>query len=63
MGLSEVMSELLGKPAKTYPSRLPLFRMDRIYFRNLALQEARVLAGGTWQRLSDHRALYASFSL
>lgn len=63
MGFREALSEHLGKPARTYPARLPIFRMDRMYFRNLELQEAKVLSGGTWQKLSDHRALYASFAL
>lgn len=61
MGLREALSDLLGRPAKTFPARLPLFRMDRIYYRNLRLRDAGVLSGGHWQRLSDHCALYASF--
>ena len=47
--------------AKTFPARLPLFAMDRIYFRNLQLLDAEVLSGAPWQRLSDHRALSAIF--
>ena len=62
-GFREALSGHSGKPAKTFPARLPLFRMDRIYFRNMALQESTVLEGGAWQRLSDHRALFASFVL
>lgn len=63
MGMCEALSQQLGKPAKTFPARLPLFRMDRIYFRNLELRDARVLSGEPWQRLSDHRPLFASFEL
>lgn len=62
-GLREALSELLGKPARTFPARLPLFRMDRIYYRNMELLDARVLSGDAWKRLSDHRALFASFAL
>nr|WP_235015334.1 endonuclease/exonuclease/phosphatase family protein [Oceanicoccus sp. KOV_DT_Chl] len=60
-GLREALSETQGKPGKTYPARMPLFRMDRIYFRNLQLLDAKVLSGVRWQRLSDHSAVVASF--
>lgn len=63
MGLAEAFSDLQGKPARTFPARLPLFRMDRIYYRNMQLEHAAVLSGGHWQRLSDHRPLLASFVL
>ena len=59
----EAYSKLYGRPAKTFPSRMPLFAMDRIYYRNLQLLDAEVLSGAPWQRLSDHRALYAVFDL
>lgn len=63
MGLREALSELQGKPAKTFPARMPLFRMDRIYYRNMGLQDAEVLGGNQWQKLSDHRPLLATFSI
>lgn len=63
LGFKEAYSTVYGKPAKTYPARLPLLAMDRIYFRNLDLIDAEVLSGSPWQRLSDHRALYASFKI
>ena len=59
----EAYSILNGQPAKTFPARLPVFAMDRIYYRNLRLLDAEVLSGAPWQRLSDHRALYAVFDL
>lgn len=62
LAFKEAYSCIYGKPAKTYPARLPVFSMDRIYFRNLELLDAEVLSGAPWERLSDHRALYASFS-
>ncbi len=61
--LQEAFTTIYGRPAKTYPARLPLFSMDRIYFRNLSLIDANVLVGASWRRLSDHRALTATFSL
>lgn len=61
LALKEAFCEKLGKPARTYPSRLPLFAMDRIYFRNLELVDAEILSGDPWNKLSDHCALYAEF--
>jgi endonuclease/exonuclease/phosphatase family metal-dependent hydrolase len=40
-----------------------LLRVDRIYYRNLILEDARLLRGGIWSRLSDHAALTANFRL
>jgi endonuclease/exonuclease/phosphatase family metal-dependent hydrolase len=59
----EAYNETYNCLAKTFPARLPLFAMDRIYYRNLRLLDAEVLSGAPWERLSDHRALSAIFSL
>jgi len=59
----EAYNETYHCLAKTFPARLPLFAMDRIYYRNLRLLDAEVLSGAPWERLSDHRALSAIFSL
>jgi endonuclease/exonuclease/phosphatase family metal-dependent hydrolase len=48
-----------GKPARSYPSRLPMFRLDRIYVRGFGVQQCDVHTGGKWRRLSDHAALSA----
>lgn len=63
LSFDEAYTNIFGKPAKTFPARMPIFPMDRIYYRNLNLLDAEVLSGAPWERLSDHRALYASFSL
>ena len=63
LGFREAYSDMFGHPARTFPARLPIFAMDRIYYKNLQLLDAEVLSGGLWKRLSDHRALYAVFSL
>ena len=57
----EAYNVTYNRLAKTFPARLPLFAMDRIYYRNLKLLDAEVLSGAPWERLSDHRALYAAF--
>lgn len=47
---------------KTFPARLPLLVMDRIYYRNLELADAEVLNGHPWKELSDHCAIRAEFT-
>ena len=62
-GLREALHDTGGKPAKTFPSQLPLFRMDRIYYRNLHLHSAQRLNAQHWRALSDHSPLLAEFSV
>jgi endonuclease/exonuclease/phosphatase family metal-dependent hydrolase len=59
----EAYTDIYGHRAKTFPSRFPLFTMDRIYYRNMRLIDAELLSGQPWNRLSDHCALAATFSL
>lgn len=63
LGFSEVMAEQSGAPARSFPAALPMLRVDRVYYRGLELQDARLLRGGIWSRLSDHAALTARFRL
>ncbi|MHB1238643.1 MAG: endonuclease/exonuclease/phosphatase family protein [Gallionella sp.] len=48
-----------GKLARSFPSRLPMLRLDRIYVRGFSVLHSSVHAGGNWMRLSDHAALSA----
>ena len=48
-----------GQPARSFPSRLPLLRLDRIYVRGFSVLHSSVHTGGNWLRLSDHAALSA----
>lgn len=61
-GFNEVMCDLRGSPARTYPAAMPVLPMDRIYYRNMQLLDAEVLSGAPWHRLSDHCALTAVFA-
>ena len=45
--------------ARTFPSFLPLLRLDRIYARGFSVVEAAVHRGRPWSMLSDHLALGA----
>jgi endonuclease/exonuclease/phosphatase family metal-dependent hydrolase len=58
-GLSEVFHSTSGQFARTFPARLPLLPLDRIYVRNLAIEQRVVLSMRPWSHLSDHAALAA----
>jgi endonuclease/exonuclease/phosphatase family metal-dependent hydrolase len=45
----------------TFPSRLPLLHLDRIYVRGLKPLSAHVPHGQAWWRMSDHLPLIAEF--
>ena len=48
-----------GRPPKSFPSSLPVLRLDRIYVRGFAVESAQVHFGLPWSRISDHAALSA----
>jgi endonuclease/exonuclease/phosphatase family metal-dependent hydrolase len=47
----------------TFPSRLPVLHLDRIYTRGLQPLHAQVPRGRAWARMSDHLPLIAEFAL
>ena len=47
----------------TFPSRLPVFSMDRIYLRGLRCLSTSVPRGVAWARMSDHLPLVAELAL
>jgi endonuclease/exonuclease/phosphatase family metal-dependent hydrolase len=47
----------------TFPSRLPLLHLDRIFVRGLRLVNAHVPHGRAWRRMSDHLPLIADLEL
>jgi endonuclease/exonuclease/phosphatase family metal-dependent hydrolase len=61
--LVEAFGERYGSPARSFPARLPLLRLDRIYLRNATPSKAQVLAKYPWSHLSDHAPLAAEISL
>ena len=55
-----------GEPptrCNTFPSRLPVFSMDRIYVRGLQCVSTSVPRGAAWARMSDHLPLIAELTL
>jgi len=59
LGLVEVTGIYGRRPARTFPSILPVLRLDRIYVRGFRIVEASVQRGAPWSLLSDHLALGA----
>ncbi|THF61240.1 endonuclease/exonuclease/phosphatase family protein [Pseudothauera rhizosphaerae] len=59
LGLTEVFHLQRGRPARSYPSHRPVFRLDRIYVRGFSVRDAQVHHGVPWSQLSDHAALTA----
>ena len=49
--------------SNTFPSRLPVFSMDRIYTRGLQCLSTSVPRGAAWARMSDHLPLVAELTL
>ena len=62
LGLSEVTTSRNGRAARTYPSLLPLLRLDRIYVRGFSVLGAQVHRGAPWSLLSDHLAVSAELA-
>ncbi len=59
LGLTEVFCGAAGRPVRSFPSGLPLFRLDRIYVRGFGIERAEVHFGAPWSKISDHAALSA----
>ncbi|MCW3481878.1 endonuclease/exonuclease/phosphatase family protein [Neisseriaceae bacterium JH1-16] len=59
LGLTEVFETVYGRHAKSYPARLPMLSLDRIYLRGLRPVSAEVHHGQPWSTLSDHLPLSA----
>jgi len=59
LGMTEVSIAAKGRQLPTYPSVLPLLRLDRIYVRGLEVLRSQVHRGAPWSLLSDHLAVSA----
>ena len=59
LGMTEVSVAYHGKAMATYPSMLPLLRLDRIYVRGFSVAASSVHRGKPWSMLSDHLAVSA----
>lgn len=63
LGLIEAFTELHGHPARSFPSRMPMLTLDRVYLRGLRPVSAKVLWGAQWAGLSDHAPLAVELQL
>ena len=57
------MPTLHGSPARSFPSKLPVLRLDRLYVRGFRVRHTHVHWGLPWSRISDHAALTADVEL
>jgi endonuclease/exonuclease/phosphatase family metal-dependent hydrolase len=61
--LDEAFLKQDRKHARTFPSQMPLLRLDRVYFRGMKVTDAIQVQGRPWLFLSDHLPLVVEFSL
>ena len=59
LGMTEVSIARHGRAARTFPSLLPMLRLDRIYVRGFSVVASHVHRGAPWSLLSDHLAVSA----
>jgi endonuclease/exonuclease/phosphatase family metal-dependent hydrolase len=59
LGMTEVSVSAGGRHLRTFPSMLPILRLDRIYVRGFEVVKSEVHGGAPWSLLSDHLALSA----
>ncbi|MGE9550729.1 endonuclease/exonuclease/phosphatase family protein [Erwinia amylovora] len=62
-GMEEVFSRKSGRPARTFPARFPLLRLDRIYIRNAGISHPQTIPLRPWSHLSDHAPLAVEIHL
>ena len=62
LGMTEVSVAQHGRAARTFPSMLPLLRLDRIYVRGFNVETSQVHRGKPWSMLSDHLAVSAELA-
>ncbi|MBD1553866.1 endonuclease/exonuclease/phosphatase family protein [Pseudomonas typographi] len=62
-GLQEAFVQAYGAPARSFPARWPLLRLDRVYLRNAQAQAPNALSRKPWSHLSDHVPLAVEVQL
>lgn len=61
LGLREVFASQGHRP-KTFPARMPVLSLDRIYTRHLDIVASRSHRDSVWRQLSDHLPLSATLT-
>jgi endonuclease/exonuclease/phosphatase family metal-dependent hydrolase len=62
LNMREVFEHHAGKPARSFPSWLPMLRLDRIYVRGFQVKHTEVHSGPQFIKLSDHAILTATLN-
>lgn len=63
LAMTEAFISVHDKLLPTFPARLPVLSLDRIYVRNLTVKKAWVHTGKPWSTLSDHLPISAEVEL
>jgi len=63
LGMTEAFKSCHGKLLPTFPAKLPVLSLDRIYVRHLIVKDAWVHTGKPWSTLSDHLPISAKLAL
>lgn len=63
LNMTETFMAVHGKLLPTFPAKLPILSLDRIYTRNLTVKKAWVHTGQPWASLSDHLPISAEVAL
>ena len=63
LGMTEVSAAAGARHHRTFPSVMPLLRLDRIYVRGFRVLRSGAHRGPPWSLLSDHLALSAELEL
>jgi endonuclease/exonuclease/phosphatase family metal-dependent hydrolase len=58
--MKEAFEQHTGQLARSFPSWLPMFHLDRIYLRGFSVKHTMVHAGPQFLKLSDHAVLSAT---
>jgi len=61
--MNNASMDVTGKLARTFPARVPILPLDRIYVRGLTAKVSTTYSKGIWRKLSDHAALYVECEL
>ena len=60
LDLHEVFEQHTGKYARSFPSWMPLLKLDRIYVRGFHIHHAEIHSGTSFLKVSDHAMLTAT---
>jgi len=63
LGMTDAAMAATGKKARTFPARIPLLSLDRIYIRGLTALHSTTYNRDVWKKLSDHAALFIESEL